>query len=414
MRQYGFMLRGLQETFSELEAAGIPAILLQGDATETVPALAKELNVAAVVSDFSPTRIAVEWKTKVSTTLGEAGIAHVEVDAHNVVPTWFVSNKVEYAARTIRPKIHACLSRFLTPLPPVPSQSSTWDTDVRRHFPPGVHKAEDAHAKIDWAAVWDGLEVDTSVREVDWCKPGPAAGQEVLSDFLDRIRGYNAQRNDPNAGALSNISPYLHFGMLSAQRCILEATNSRTAATASDVDAFVEEALVRRELSDNFCFHNDGYDKLDTLYPAYDNNSWAQRTLAEHADDEREHFYTQDQFDQAETHEDLWNAMQIELRETGKLHGFCRMYWAKKILEWSESPSEALRIAIYLNDRYNLDGRDPNGWVGCAWAIAGVHDQGWRERPIFGKIRYMNLAGCKRKFNVARYIERMSKLVGAK
>ncbi len=172
------------------------------------------------------------------------------------------------------------------------------------------------------------------------------------------------------------------------------------------VDAFLEEMIVRRELSDNYCHHNPDYDRLDGLYPQYGNDSWAQKTLREHAGDRREHVYSLEQFERAETHEALWNAAQLEMVHSGKMHGFMRMYWAKKILEWSSSPEEALRVAIHLNDKYELDGRDPNGYVGCAWAIAGLHDQGWAERAVFGKIRYMNEAGCRRKFDVAAYVRK--------
>jgi len=197
---------------------------------------------------------------------------------------------------------------------------------------------------------------------------------------------------------------------LSAPTCPSSAPRSHSGAVAS----FIEESIVRRELAENYCFFNpDGYDRLDGLYPQYDNNSWAQKTLREHAGDKREVVYTAEQLEKGRTHDELWNASQLEMVHTGKMHGFLRMYWAKKILEWTPSPGEALRIAIYLNDKYELDGRDPNGYVGCAWAIAGVHDQGWAERAVFGKIRYMNLAGCKRKFNVANYISRIKRIVQA-
>ncbi len=127
-------------------------------------------------------------------------------------------------------------------------------------------------------------------------------------------------------------------------------------------------------------------------------------TLEQHKSDRREHLYTMDQFEKAETHEDLWNAAQKELTITGKMHGYMRMYWAKKILEWTNSAGEAFKIAIYLNDKYELDGRDPNGYTGCAWSIGGVHDRPWAEREIFGKIRYMNKNGAKRKFDIDAYI----------
>ncbi|XP_055007908.1 deoxyribodipyrimidine photo-lyase-like, partial [Boleophthalmus pectinirostris] len=160
---------------------------------------------------------------------------------------------------------------------------------------------------------------------------------------------------------------------------------------------FIEELVVRRELTDNFCYYNKKYDSIKGAY------DWAQKTLKDHAKDKRPYVYTQDQLEKAKTHDDLWNGAQFQMISEGKMHGFLRMYWAKKILEWTSSPEEALSIALYLNDRYSLDGQDPNGFVGCMWSICGIHDQGWAERPIFGKIRYMNYKGCQRKFDVARF-----------
>jgi deoxyribodipyrimidine photo-lyase len=177
-----------------------------------------------------------------------------------------------------------------------------------------------------------------------------------------------------------------------------------SAAGGESRESYLEELIVRRELSDNFCFYNGKYDALEG-FPA-----WAQRTLNEHSGDEREHEYELEKLENAETHDDLWNAAQMEMVQNGKMHGYLRMYWAKKILEWSGSPEEGLQMAIYLNDRYELDGRDPNGYVGCAWSIGGVHDRAWFERPIFGKVRYMSYNGCKSKFNVDRYIEKVKNL----
>jgi deoxyribodipyrimidine photo-lyase len=168
-------------------------------------------------------------------------------------------------------------------------------------------------------------------------------------------------------------------------------------------DAFLEELIVRRELADNFCYYNQQYDTVAGSH------AWAQKTIAEHKDDVREHLYSRDQFERGETHDDLWNAMQSQMVTEGKMHGWCRMYWAKKILEWTKSTQEAIDIALYLNDKYELDGRDPNGVVGVMWSICGVHDRAWNSRPIFGKIRYMNFSGAKRKFNVSQYIDKYSK-----
>lgn len=249
------------------------------------------------------------------------------------------------------------------------------------------------------------------VPEIAWCEPGEDAAMEVLmgskNGFLTaRLKNYSMDRNNPlKPKALSGLSPYLHFGQIAAQRCALEARKVRTLSPQA-VDTFSEELIVRRELADNFCFYQPHYDSLQGAW------EWARRTLMDHASDKREHTYTMQQLEKAQTADPLWNASQLEMVHYGKMHGFMRMYWAKKILEWTSGPTEALAIAITLNDKYEIDGRDPNGYVGCMWSICGVHDQGWRERPVFGKIRYMNYAGCKRKFDVDGYIAYVKRLVG--
>jgi deoxyribodipyrimidine photo-lyase len=194
----------------------------------------------------------------------------------------------------------------------------------------------------------------------------------------------------------------MHFGHLAAQRVALKVLHHEAPLAAKE--AFWEELLVRRELADNFCFYNPDYDNFQG-FPA-----WAQKTLNDHRHDEREYLYTQKEFEKAQTHDELWNAAQLEMVATGKMHGYLRMYWGKKILEWSASPEEAQEIAIYLNDRYELDGRDPNGYTGIAWCLGGVHDRAWGERRVFGKIRYMSYRGCWGKFNIQAYIERIRSL----
>ena len=234
---------------------------------------------------------------------------------------------------------------------------------------------------------------------MDQIKPGEAAASGQLRDFVERrLSDYDLQRNDPNADGQSHLSPYLHFGQISSQRVALQVL-----AGMADAGAFLEELIVRRELSDNFCYDNSNYDSV-TGFP-----NWARETLNNHAGDRREYLYTLEELESARTHDDLWNAAQLEMVCRGRMHGYLRMYWAKKILEWTQSPSEALRFAIYLNDRYELDGRDPNGYVGIAWSIGGVHDRAWRERAIFGKVRYMSNAGMKKKFDVQRYINSINR-----
>ncbi|XP_038001563.1 deoxyribodipyrimidine photo-lyase-like isoform X1 [Motacilla alba alba] len=384
IRHYRFMLRGLQEVAEECAELNISFHLLLGYAKDVLPAFVTEHGVGGLVTDFSPLRLPRQWVEDVRERLPE-DVPFAQVDAHNIVPCWVASLKQEYSAKTIRGKIHAQLPEFLTEFPPV----------VRHPHSPSC-PAE----PIAWEACYSSLQVDHSVKEVEWATPGTAAGMAVLKSFIaERLKSFSTHRNDPNKAALSNLSPWLHFGQVSTQRAILEVQKHRRNYKDS-VAAFVEEAVVRRELAENFCYYNENYDSVQGAY------DWAQTTLRLHAKDKRPYLYSLQELEQGTTHDPLWNAAQLQMVQEGKMHGFLRMYWAKKILEWTRSPEEALQFAIYLNDRYELDGRDPNGYVGCLWSICGIHDQGWAERPIFGKIRYMNYAGCKRKFDVGQFERR--------
>ncbi|MFN8360793.1 MAG: deoxyribodipyrimidine photo-lyase [Candidatus Kapaibacterium sp.] len=380
MRQYGFMLRGLQELERTLREKNIAFCLLMGTADTVLPEFVDTFTVAHVVCDFDSLRIKRAWKKTLAERLR---VPLTEVDAHNIVPCRLASQKVEFGAYTLRPKIHRLLPEFLEDFPALRSQPELWT-----HY-----------RAIDWTAVWESLRVDTSVGEIDWLVPGETAAQKQLERFIAQgINIYHERRNDPNAGAQSNLSPYLHFGQISAQRVALEVSSAHVQQAAKD--DFLEELIVRRELSDNFCFYNPHYDSFDG-FP-----NWAKKSLDEHRADPRAYLYSLDEFEHAATHDPLWNAAQTELTATGKMHGYLRMYWAKKILEWTRTPEEALAISIALNDKYELDGRDANGYTGIAWSIGGVHDRAWFDRPVYGKVRYMNANGCASKFDVKEYVAR--------
>lgn len=390
LRQYHFMMTGLKEVEQSLRAKGIPFHLTMGDPVKEISSFAKSHKALALVCDFSPLRVPLGWSCEIAYALDgdKSEIPVIQVDAHNIVPVWVASNKLEYGARTLRSKLDKLLPRYLKDDMVSIAHNSDYSRkgDILASCDP-----------VDWDKAMTTVEVDRTVKDVKWLKPGTAGGWSTLNDFCEkRLKVYADKRNDPNIHAASEMSPYFHFGQFSVQRAILHVKSLRT--HNSSAASFQEEAVVRRELSDNFCFYNPKYDSLDGCY------DWALNSLKDHWNDKREYLYSQSQLDKAQTHDDLWNAAQIQLTTHGKMHGFLRMYWAKKILEWTENPSEALRIALYLNDRYSLDGNDPNGYVGCMWSIGGIHDQGWAERAIFGKIRYMNYKGCERKFKVKEFV----------
>lgn len=381
LRHYAFLLKGLQEVAKDCKRLNIQFHLLCGAPGEVLPGFVSDRGFGAVVTDFSPLREPQQWLKEVKKSLSK-DIPLIQVDSHNIVPCWVASPKLEYSARTIRGKITNLLPEFLTDFPP-----------VEKH----AHTATRTAKPVDWEKTLTSLDVDRTVGEPKWAQPGSEAGMAMLESFIDvRLKLFATQRNDPNMAALSQLSPWIRFGQLSAQRVALQVRRCGKNAGES-VAAFIEELVVRRELTDNFCFYNEKYDKVEGAY------EWAQKTLKDHAKDKREYIYTREQLEKAQTHDKLWNGAQYQMVTEGKMHGFLRMYWAKKILEWTRSPEEALSIALYLNDRYELDGQDPNGFVGCMWSICGIHDQGWAERPVFGKIRYMNYKGCLRKFNVAQF-----------
>jgi len=379
IRQYGFMLKGLEEVENELKRFNIPFFLSSGNPEIEIPKFIYKYCASALITDFNPLKIVRQWEKSVAVKIE---ITFHEVDAHNIVPCLAASDKQEFAAYTIRPKIQRLLPEFMDEFPSLKKMKSQ----------------DSSNEKVDWEKLRSSLQINFDVQEVDWLTTGENSAQTALENFIkNKLINYNETRNDPNSNAVSNLSPYLHFGHISAQRIALMI--QPMIEYSESHKSFLEELIVRRELSDNFCYFNNNYDSFEG-FP-----DWAKSSLNTHRKDKRDYLYSIEQFENAETHDELWNAAQLEMTLKGKMHGYMRMYWAKKILEWSGSPEEALKIAIYLNDKYELDGRDPNGYAGIAWSIGGVHDRAWFERAVYGKIRYMNYNGCAKKFDVKKYVE---------
>lgn len=378
-RQFNFMIKALQKIETKLNNLNIPFIVLKGEPADTLPQFIEQHHITHLVIDFDPLKIKQQWKKQI---IEKIPIEIDEVDAHNIVPCWIASDKDEYGAYTLRPKISRLLPEFMDDFPPLIRQRK------------GTHDFRN-----NWEALAVALSIDHSVPPVDRITPGEQASIAVMEQFfLERIGEYTRQRNDPNANGTSNLSPYIRFGHISAQRIALEAL--KNFSRSPDSDAFLEELIIRKELADNFCYYNPDYDRVSGF------RQWARDSLDQHRNDQREFIYTTEEFETASTHDELWNAAQLQMVHTGTMHNYMRMYWAKKILEWTRTPEKAYSTALYLNDKYQLDGRCPNGYAGCAWSIGGVHDRAWGSRPVFGKIRYMSRAGCERKFNVKSYIDR--------
>ena len=377
-RQYGFLINGLIGTIKDLKKYKIPFHLRRGDANYSLKKYISEIKGGYLITDFSPLRI---YKQRTLDLVKDLKIPYEIVDAHNIIPTWVVSDKQEFAAHTIRRKIHLLLDEFLHPIPKIV---------------PHPFSGKNKYETFEPRALLNDLKIDRNVQEISWLDPGEKKGIKVLKNFMNNRFDFSGElRNNPNEDNLSNLSPYIHFGQISAQNIAMKINEMEE---SDGKKTFLEQLIVRRELAENFCYYNNDYDSFNGFH------AWAKKTLNEHRADEREFLYSPTEFENAETHDDLWNAAQYEMVEKGKMHGFMRMYWAKKILEWTPDPEVALQTAIDLNDKYELDGRDPNGYTGIAWSIGGIHDRPWFERPVFGKVRFMNYNGCKRKFNVNDYI----------
>jgi deoxyribodipyrimidine photo-lyase len=306
------------------------------------------------------------------------------VDADVIVPARLIP-KEQFAARTIRPRIHAQLETFLV-------AGSEPKARVGWNRPRGLRSLRATDRLLE------GFPLDRRVQPVTGFRGGTTEALKALDDFVRRrLAGYAERRNKPQLQGTSRLSPWLHFGHLGPRTVALAVRDG--GGPVADRDAFLEEFIVRRELGVNFVRYNPHYDSLACAEP------WAARTLREHTRDKRSYLYTERQLEHAETHDPLWNAAERQMVAGGWMHGYLRMYWGKKILEWSRSPEEAFEIAVRLNDRYELDGRDPNGYAGIAWAIAGKHDRAWGPvRAIYGTVRYMSFASTSKKFDSRAYM----------
>ncbi len=394
-RLHTFILQGVPETARRCAELGLGYVFYlrrrRTDPNDILYRLAAR--AAALVTDDYPTFVARRHNASVPRKLD---VAYYAVDSSCIVPMNLFPQR-EYAAYTIRPKIRRLLADHFRPAPEIRPEQP-W-----RRPPPPYH-TEVTEAGI--ARLVASCEIDHSVPPSATFRGGRRAALDRLEFFLGHnLRRYAQERNEPAARATSGLSQYLHFGQIASLEIALAARDYARAHGFS-CDEFLEQLIVRRELAFNFARHTEDYAGLDAL------PGWARRTLAEHDRDRRPWLYTREQFERAETHDALWNATQRELLLTGAIHGYYRMYWGKKIIEWSASHAEALATMIYLHDRYALDGRDPNTYANILWCF-GLHDRPWGERPVFGTVRYLTLEGMKRKTRVEAYCRRIEALAAA-
>lgn len=385
LRAYSFLADGVASIASALEERRI-GFCFRPYPQHSLLKFCDEVKAAAVIGDENPLRETEEWRERVTKRLR---VPFWTVDADVIVPSKLLGRE-HFAARTLRPRLTQLLPNFLE------SPENT-EAKISWTAPPNFRTAD---WRSDFLRDWT---IDRSVAPAsDW-----SGGTDQAIQRLDRFLRFNLgeypqDRNHPEVDGTSRLSPYLHFGHIGPHtiaRWVQDAEASEEAKRA-----YLEQLIVRRELAINFVKFNASYDSLDCVEP------WANRSLAKHASDRRQILYSQEQLENGETHDPLWNAAHKQMVLTGWMHNYMRMYWAKKILEWSPSVGVAYQRAIYFNDRYELDGRDPNGYAGIAWALVGKHDRPWFDRPVFGQVRYMSYESTRRKFNSERYIEQVERL----
>jgi deoxyribodipyrimidine photo-lyase len=392
LRHYAFLNRGLVDVEEDLAARNI-AFVLRNAPRESHERLLADVHAALLIGDENPMREPERWRRELAARIA---IPFWTVDTDVVVPSKLIE-KAQYGAYTIRPRLYRLLPEFLAEYQNLRAEH-IWKR------PKGFH-ADSVHD--DMTRGWKQL--DRTVGPVEAWTGGHHAAIKRLKYFTSKLlKNYERDRNRPEVDGTSSLSPYLHFGHIGPVTIALavDAAAKKDPALKSARDGYFNELIAWRELAVNFVKYTANYDSAECA------EDWAKKTIAEHARDERERLYSLKELDAGETYDELWNAAQTQMVRHGWMHNYLRMYWAKKILEWTPDVATAVKWGIYLNDKYFLDGRDPNGYAGIAWSMLGKFDRAWGERPVFGKIRYMSGASTGKKFDSKLYIEQMQALKG--
>ncbi len=387
-RSFYFLLESLKDVKQNLEKSGIKFIVL-----DSSPIIKKLLDIGKDASCIITDRAYLSGLINIRSELAQkTSVRVIQVESDVVIPVETASNKEEYSAKTIRGKIHKIWNYYIN--------KEFTHTHYEGKFLDGKKSDFDLD-NID--RIMENLDIDKSVKKSVLFYGGENKANELLDLFIsEKLDGYNTYRNHPELDYQSDLSPYLHFGNISSLFIAKKVLNSGKNSESSD--AFLEELVIRRELAVNFVYYNKNYDNFENM-----TYSWAYETMKVHKDDMREYIYSVDELENSETHDIYWNAAQNEMVLTGKMHGYMRMYWAKKIIEWSDDYKNAYETIKYLNNKYFLDGRDENGYAGIAWCF-GKHDRAWFQREIFGKLRYMNSNGLKSKFDIEEYVRKIEGL----
>jgi deoxyribodipyrimidine photo-lyase len=388
LRHYHFLVQGLRDVAEDAAERGVGFVVRRAPEA-SLEAFLDEVQAALLIGDENPCR---EPERRRRVLAKRLKLPYWTVDADVVVPSR-VFDRSFVLLHHFRPHLKAELPRYLLAQGNI-EPAYHWKP---RQVTPSYPLTGDITAGFK--------KLDRSVRPVDTFTGGTHAALRRLSEFVKlELKDYNEKRNHPELKGTSRLSPWLHFGNIGPLTIALAVGEAvkRGNAPAAAAEKFLDELIGWRELAVLFVRHEPNYDSWECAAP------WARKSLIEHAGDPRPHRYSLKQLERGETADELWNAAQREMVESGWMHGFMRMYWAKKILEWAPDPARAFEWAALLNDRYELDGRDPNGYAGIAWAIVGRHDRPWFNRPVFGLVRSMTGTSMAKKFDAARYIGQRS------
>ncbi len=399
-RFHTFILQGVQALYKSFKKLGISYgfYLVHGKKQPALQQLMKKS--VCVISDDYPSFVTPHFNRAAAEF---CPVSYVVVDSCTTVPMRYFS-KQEWSAATLRSKIHKVLPEALEEVTYSPIHKKISFSYPDYFLPPDFDVAKEV-AK---------LQIDHTVEPTSM-HGGETAAQEQLNSFINHdLDTYDATKDDPTLQRTSKLSAYLHFGMISPIDIALQVLHHKKLSvtrllksliTPDALTVFLEELIVRRDLAYNFCHCNKKHATFQGI------PSWAKKTLKEHQKDQRPNLYTLERLEQGQTHDPFWNAAQLEMVVSGRMHGHMRMYWCKQLLTWTKRPEEAFKIAVHLNDKYQLDGRDPNGYAGIAWALGGLHDRPWFVKPIFGQVRMMNRSGLERKYNMQRYLAYVEHLI---
>lgn len=381
-RHHAFMLAGMGQALSAIERRGATVVVRESnDPAAAIGDLAGD--AVEVILDRGYLRHQRTWR---STLANDAGCTVTCVEGDVVVPIDQVSEKQEYAARTIRPKIEKRRDDFVVELETTALEETA---DVRVASDVQLDEFDDIDALLGRL----GLGGDDGPQPVDWLTPGTSAATARFEEFVESVSSYDDDRNRFTRDDTSLMSPYLHFGQVSP--VWLAAQLKRH--TSDGAGEYLEELIVRRELACNFVEHDDDYDSYSSL------PEWARDSLDSHANDDRERVYTATELENGETDDDVWNAIMREIRERGWVHNQLRMYWGKQFVRWTNTPEHAFRTLLDINNRWFLDGRDPSSFANVGWCF-GLHDQGFQERDVSGKLRPFTTAALKRKDDLSAWV----------